>query len=193
MASPVTDSFLGALAAMTAAFEDARVPAAVVGGVAVSLLGRPRFTRDIDALVDLDETRWPDLVEAARRAGIVPRIEDALEFASRSRVLLLRHVPSQVDIDVILAGLPFERSAVAAAQLRSVGDLMVRLPRVEDLMIMKAVAQRPQDLLDLAGLIAAHPEADLAMVRQWVAEFSVAATMPSLLEEFDRLAGHLDR
>ena len=178
---------------MTAAFEDARVPAAVVGGVAVSLLGRPRFTRDIDALVDLDETRWPDLVEAARRAGIVPRIEDALEFASRSRVLLLRHVPSQVDIDVILAGLPFERSAVAAAQLRSVGDLMVRLPRVEDLMIMKAVAQRPQDLLDLAGLIAAHPEADLAMVRQWVAEFSVAATMPSLLEEFDRLAGHLDR
>jgi hypothetical protein len=178
---------LGALAAMTAAFEDANIPAAVVGGVAVSLLGRPRFTRDIDAIVDLDETRWPELVEAARRAGIVPRLEDALEFARRSRVLLLRHVPSQIDIDVILGGLSFERSTVAEAQPRSVGGLVIRLPRVEHLMIMKAVAQRPQDLLDLEGLIAAHPGADLAMVRRWVAEFSMAATMPSLLEEFDRL------
>lgn len=165
----------------------------MVGGVAVSLLGRPRFTRDIDALVDLDEPRWPDLVEAARRAGIVPRIADALEFASRSRVLLLRHALSQIDIDVILGGLPFERSVVAAAQPRSVGDLVIRLPRVEHLMIMKAVAQRPQDLLDLEGLIVAHPEADLALVRRWVAEFSMAATMPGLLEEFDRLAGRLGR
>jgi hypothetical protein len=178
---------------MTAAFDDAGVSAVVVGGVAVSLLGRPRFTRDIDALVDLDEARWPDLVEAAHRARIVPRIEGALPFARRSRVLLLRHTPSQIDIDVILGGLPFERATVAAAQPRSVGDLTVRLPRVEDLMIMKAVAQRPQDLLDLEGLMAAHPGADLALVRRWVAEFSVAATMPALLEEFDRLAGRLGR
>ena len=187
MASPVAESLLGALAAITSALEDANAPAAVVGGVAVSLLGRTRFTRDIDVLVDLDETRWPDLIEAARRAGIVPRLEDALEFARRSRVLLLGHVPSQIDIDVILGGLPFERSAVAEAQPHAVGGLVIRLPRVEHLMIMKAVAQRPQDLLDLEGLIAAHPEADLAMVRRWVAEFSMAATMPSLLEEFDRL------
>ncbi len=132
VASPVTDSFLGALASMTAAFEAAKVPAAVVGGVAVSLLGRPRFTRDIDALVDLDEAHWPDLIEASRRAGIVPRIEGALEFASRSRVLLLRHVLSQIDIDIILGGLPFERSVVAAAQPRSLGGVLIRLPRVED-------------------------------------------------------------
>jgi hypothetical protein len=127
---------------MTAAFDDAGVSAVVVGGVAVSLLGRPRFTRDIDALVDLDEARWPDLVEAAHRARIVPRIEGALPFARRSRVLLLRHTPSQIDIDVILGGLPFERATVAAAQPRSVGDLTVRLPRVEDLMIMKACPAR---------------------------------------------------
>lgn len=75
--SPVADSLLGALAAVTAAFDDAGVPAVVVGGVTV------------------------------------------------------------------------------------------RLPRVEDLMIMKAVAQRPQDMLDLEGLIAAHPQADLTVVRQW--------------------------
>jgi hypothetical protein len=58
---------------------------------------------------------------------------------------------------------------------------------------MKAIAQRPQDLLDLEGLIATHTEANLSRVRQSVAEFSVAATMPSLLEEFDRVVARVQR
>ena len=171
------------------ALRSADVPVVIVGGIAVSLLGRPRFTRDIDALVDLDEARWPAIIEAGRPVGIGPRIDDALVFAHRSRVLLLRHEPSRIDIDVILSGLPFERAIVASGQPRSLGDFAVRLPRVEDLMVMKAVAQRPQDLLDLEGLIETHPDADLSRVRQWVSEFSVAATMPSLIEEFDRVVG----
>jgi hypothetical protein len=52
-------------------------------------------------------------------------------------------------------------------------------------MIMKAVTQRPQDLLDLGGLLEVHPGADLSRVRRWVAEFSVAATKPLLLQELD--------
>jgi hypothetical protein len=187
VSSPVADSLLGALEALSKSMDDAGVPLVLVGGVAVSLLGRPRFTRDIDALIDLDESRLPTLLEGLRAFGIVPRLEEALEFARRSRVLLLKHEPSQIEIDLILGGLPFERAAVAAGQSRSIGNFAIRLPRVEDLMIMKSVAQRPQDLLDIEGLIEAHPEADLAAVRQWVREFAMAATMPSLIEEFDRL------
>jgi len=190
--SPVTGSLLGALEALTRALQNANVPAVIVGGVAVSLLGRPRFTRDIDALVDLDETRWPTLLEAARLLAIVPRIDDPLEFVRRTRVLLLRHEPSQIDIDVIVGGLPFERAAVASGAWHALGGFDVRLPRAEDLMIMKAIAQRPQDLLDLAALIETHPEADLSRVRHWVREFSVAATMPSLLEEFDHLIARIE-
>jgi hypothetical protein len=189
--SPVTGSLLGALEALTRALQNANVPAVIVGGVAVSLLGRPRFTRDIDALVDLEETRWPALLEASRLLAIVPRIDDPLEFVRRTRVLLLRHEPSQIDIDVIVGGLPFERAAVASGAWHALGGFDVRLPRAEDLMIMKAIAQRPQDLLDLAALIETHPEADLSRVRHWVREFSVAATMPSLLEEFDHLIARI--
>ncbi len=192
MNSPVTGSLLGALEALTRALQNANVPAVIVGGVAVSLLGRPRFTRDIDALVDLEETRWPALLEASRLLAIVPRIDDPLEFVRRTRVLLLRHEPSQIDIDVIVGGLPFERAAVASGAWHALGGFDVRLPRAEDLMIMKAIAQRPQDLLDLAALIETHPEADLSRVRHWVREFSVAATMPSLLEEFDHLIARIE-
>jgi hypothetical protein len=41
--------------------------------------------------------------------------------------------------------------------------------------------------LDIEGLIDAHPKADLGGVRKWVREFSIAAAMPELLEDFDKM------
>lgn len=48
---------LSAIAAATAWLEEAGVPAAVVGGVAASIHGQPRVTKDVDwvALADLDD------------------------------------------------------------------------------------------------------------------------------------------
>ncbi len=71
--------------------------------------------------------------------------------------------------------------------MHDIGGLRVRLPRVEDLLVMKAVARRPKDLQDIDGLLAAHPEADVAAVRQWVSEFAAAMSMSDMLEDFDKL------
>jgi hypothetical protein len=161
--------------------------AVIVGGVAVSFLGQPRYTQDIDALVILPETEWEPALAVAARFGIVPRIDKPVDFARRARVLLLRHEGSSVDIDVILGGLPFEQSAVDHGQVYDVGGVSIRLPRIEDLLIMKAVAHRPQDLQDIEGLLNAHPHADVNAVRRWVGEFATATTMPDILQDFDRL------
>lgn len=53
MSDPVPQLFLEALSDLTRSLEAAHVPAMVVGGVAASILGRPRTTRDIDALVSV--------------------------------------------------------------------------------------------------------------------------------------------
>lgn len=167
--------------------------AVVVGGVAVSFLGRPRFTQDIDTLVILSETEWAAAVASAAAHGIEPRINDPVGFAHRSRVLLLRHKATAIDIDVILGGLPFEENAVAQGRTYSVGGVNIRLPRVEDLLIMKAVAHRPRDMQDIEGLLEAHPDADLLSVRQWVSEFATATSMSDLIEDFDKLLAHRKR
>jgi hypothetical protein len=54
-------------------------------------------------------------------------------------------------------------------------------------MIMKAIAQRPQDLRDIEGLLDVHPEANVERVRRWIREFALAMTMPGILEGFDKL------
>jgi hypothetical protein len=173
--------------------EARQVPAVIIGGVAASALGRPRLTQDIDALAILPESEWPELVQAAGQHGIVPRIEDALDFARRSHVLLMRHVDSSIDLDITFGALPFERDAVAAGSLHDIGGIGVRLPRVEDLLVMKAVAHRPRDLEDIRGLLAANPDADVAAARRWIREFAQATGQPDLLGEFDKLLEQTQR
>lgn len=167
--------------------------AVVVGGVAASFLGRPRFTQDIDALAIISESEWSTAVAAAASYGIVPRIDDAVDFAHRSRVLLLRHQETSIDIDIILGGLPFEEDAVANGKRYVIGGVSVRLPKVEDLMIMKAVAHRPRDLQDIEGLLQAHPNLDLSSVRQWVREFASVTAMSDLIDDFEKLLARLNR
>ena len=159
----------------------------IIGGVAASVLGRPRLTQDIDALAILPEGDWAGALEAAARFGIEPRIPDALAFARRSRVLLMRHAKSGIDLDITFGGLPFEQLAIERSEVHDVGGIYVQLPRVEDLLVMKAVARRPKDLEDIRGLLAAHPLADVAAARRWVREFATAMSMADILDEFDKL------
>ncbi len=183
----VPANLLAALADLMKWLDAAHMPSMVIGGVAASLLGRPRLTQDVDALAILPEGEWANAVSIAASHGILPRIESPLDFARRSRVLLMRHVESGIDIDVTFGGLSFEQVAIDNSRIHDIGGLRVRLPRVEDLLIMKAVARRPKDLQDIEGLLAAHPDTDLAAVRQWVSEFATAMSMSDMLEDFDKL------
>jgi predicted nucleotidyltransferase len=180
-------SLAGALADVVRWLTDEKIPGVVIGGVAASLLGRPRLTRDIDALVLGDEMGWEAVLESARPFGIAPRVDDPLDFAHRTRILLLRHLPSSVDIDVSLGALPFEREVVERASIVSAGDIRVRVPAVEDLVIMKALARRPRDLGDIEGLLDVWPDIDLDRIRQWLREFGSILEMPEIQEDFERL------
>ncbi len=67
------------------------------------------------------------------------------------------------------------------------GVVRVPLPPPEDLIIMKAVAHRPQDLDDIEAIIAAHPKLNLRRVRRWVREFATALSMPEILNDLEVL------
>lgn len=96
---------LSAIAAARDWLEASGVAAVVVGGVAASIHGTPRVTKDVDwvALADLDDCEA--LVAKAARFGIVPRIPDVVDFARTTRVVLLCHEPSGIELDRILAAI----------------------------------------------------------------------------------------
>ena len=69
---------LAAVQRLMARFEDRGV---VIGGVAASLLGKPRLTGDVDAMILLSLPDLPRLMAAATEEGFVFRVREAGEFA----------------------------------------------------------------------------------------------------------------
>jgi hypothetical protein len=178
---------LAALQDLTRWLKRTRTSGAVIGGVAASILGRPRFPRDIDAVVLLEEERWAEFLSSGLPFGFHPRRSDVLEFAQRTRVLLVRHEPSGIDVDVSLGSLPFERELIAGVVWRDVAGVSTPLPTVEDLIIMKAVAHRSRDLADIEGLVEANPDLDDDRIARWVGDFAAALKMPEILSDLQSI------
>jgi hypothetical protein len=180
--------FLAPLAAVQRLLERFDHQGMIIGGIAALLLGRPRLTADIDVLVIIPDQALPELVAAAIQEGLTPRLADAEQFARRSRVLLLRHVESGVNVDIQLGMLPFEAEAIARSTIYRIGDTTLRLPTPEDLIVFKAVAHRPRDLSDIEALIHSHPNLDRDRVRRLVQAFALELDMSEI---WDDIAGWL--
>jgi hypothetical protein len=183
--APVDDSLVEALLALARWLSARNVPYAVIGGVAVALQAAPRFTNDVDAVIWIDDERWPELIGAAGSFAIGPRRPDVLEFAARTRVLLLAHA-SGVSIDVSCGALPFEQTLIERATRVDIGALSVRVAQPQDLLVMKALANRPRDRADIETLLRQFPSMDTTAARQTVKEFAEVLESPELLAEFDR-------
>lgn len=191
--TPTLAPLLAAISAATQWLEAAGIEAAIVGGVAASIHGQPRVTKDVDFVVIAEPDDAATLVKAAAAFGIVPRIQDALELALTTRVLLLRHEPSGVEIDVSLGALPFEHDLVAGCMRMTIEGVDVALARPEDIIIMKSLAMRPRDVADIAAIAEANPNLDLERVRATVEEFSAILEERDLLTELDRILAAVRR
>jgi len=159
----------------------------IIGGVAASLLGSPRYTVDLDAVFLIDFDDLPGFILEAADQGIEPRISDPIAFARKSRMVLLRHTSSSTDIDISMGLLPFEVDMVQRSQEISLGPLRLRLPTPEDLVIMKAVAHRKKDLDDIQSIVSSHPHLDRERIQYWVNQFGEALDSPGLWKEIEAL------
>lgn len=181
--APVTPSFLEALRAVLRLLRRMDDQGVIIGGVAASLLGRPRLTADIDAVILLSVDRLSHLLEVAAEEGLMPRIPDAVEFARRHRVLLLQHPESRIPVDISLGILPFEVEMVERRILLNVAGLTIPVPRPEDLIVLKAIAHRPVDLADIRAIVENYPTLDRESIRQWVEAFAEILEAPHLWED----------
>ena len=162
------------------------IPYVVIGGIAVQRWGEPRLTIDVDLAILLragaEEQYLREIVVA-----FPPRLKDGVAFALEHRVLPI-DVPGASPADLSLALPGFEEQAIARAIDYEVGSgRAVRLCTAEDLIVYKCVAGRPQDVLDVEGVIARQGDTlDAAHIRRWLAEFARLTGDAEIAARFDR-------
>ncbi|HXH37981.1 MAG TPA: nucleotidyl transferase AbiEii/AbiGii toxin family protein [Thermoanaerobaculia bacterium] len=180
--------FAAALRAVIGALNEIPTPSMIIGGIAVIAAGVPRETIDIDGTVLGRTTRVEDAIEVFERHAIQPRIPDALKFARERQVLLLRHDPSGVTVDISFAWLPFEEQALGRALEMTLEGVAVRVAMPEDLIVYKAAAWRDRDRSDIERLLALHwGQIDLQRVRRLVGEIANALDDAQRLKRFEEI------
>jgi hypothetical protein len=178
----------GALAALAIAFRGLGCPAMLIGGLAVIARGVPRQTIDIDAVVQGEGLDVESLCHLLERSGFIPRIPDAMAFARQRQVLLMRHAPSGIPLDLSLGWLPFECDAMARATPVDLAGVTLPVATAEDLVVFKAVAWRDRDKGDIERLVIRHGDTfDFTRMRATLAQFYEALDEPERLQEFETL------
>jgi len=180
-----------ALAAVTGALTRAGAPWMVIGGIAAIARGTRRTTTDIDVVVQRDAISLDALVRHLAKGDVVPRIPDAKAFAETSLVLLVRHEPTGVDLDIALGWTKFEEEAIAHSTLVAFGSVTAPMATPRDLIVLKALAGRPKDIDDATSLWLTHPAITRDDIRASIVEFAELAEDPSFLEGFEAIVKRL--
>lgn len=124
----------------------------LIGGLVLQRWGEPRLTKDVDMTVLTGfggEEKVVDLL-LDKYAGRRP---DAREFALQNRVVLVQSADG-IGMDVALGALAFEEHMMErASEFDFLPDCRLRTCSAEDLVVMKAFANRERDWLDVETVL----------------------------------------
>lgn len=157
-----------------------------IGGVTVQVWGQPRMTQDIDLTVFTNLRNEPEYI-AAFLARYTPKFFDANQFALTNRVLPM-FTNSGIGIDVTLGGLSDTSEALARSSYQPfVGGISLRICSPDDLIIMKTVAARPRDWLDVESVIIRQDTLDWEYILSTLAGLDAYEDMSTRLEKLKSL------
>ncbi len=137
----------------------------LVGGLAMNLHGVPRMTMDIDIILLLDDRNLDAFVEAAKAMKLTPAIpvalEDILDADKRQQWTdeknliafpLLSEDGHTPTLDVVLSHNLDMDTALKNATKKRLGDTTVPVASINDMIKLKQLAGRKQDLSDIEQL-----------------------------------------
>jgi hypothetical protein len=161
--------------------------ACLIGGLAIQRWAEARVTRDIDITLLTGFGHEEPFIDALL-ARYTPRRPDARSFALKNRVVLLTSRQG-IGIDVSLAALPFEESAVERASLYTFAPgYTMSTCSAEDLMVFKLFASRPIDLRDAEGIAVRNCESlDWAYIETHLAPLAELKEAPEIMQTLARI------
>ncbi len=164
-----------------------------IGGIALQAHGEVRETIDVDLTILTGFGGEERFIDALLKE-FVPRRPDAASFAIENRILLVA-TASGVGVDISLGAHAFEIEACQRAKpFPYPGGVKLTVATADDLIIMKAIAARPRDWLDIEGLIIKQTgKLDWERILAHVSPLAELKGEPEIIDELLRRRHELDK
>jgi predicted nucleotidyltransferase len=159
---------------------------AVMGGLAVRVWSIPRATRDVDITITASSEDVARLAAAFEDLGYTTP-----EFFRTGWTDLVAEMPlvkfrwysagGDLDIDVFIADTPYQHAYMARRQLADMDGFRCWVVSAEDLILLKLVAARPRDFIDVADILFMQGQLDETYMRQWAARLGAGDALEQAL------------
>jgi hypothetical protein len=166
------------------------IPTAVMGGLAMSAWKYARATRDVDLLIGIDARQADKILTQLQALGIRPKHSPPVISLGRLNIIQMLYEPPEafmeVEIDLLLAEMPYNRIALERSILTRLPDLPIDISVLtcEDLILHKLMAGRIIDRADIAALLKInHASLDKNYLTQWVNQLQLTADFTSIWQE----------
>ncbi|MEW5694246.1 MAG: nucleotidyltransferase [Candidatus Hydrogenedentota bacterium] len=122
----------------------------IIGGIAASILGYPRFTKDVDIILFVKKQQIKNLLKKFKNEGfsfdeniVINRVKETGTF----QILY-----QDLHIDFIIVSSKFEKVAFSRRQRINIYGIKANFPTPEDLILMKIIPARHMDIADIENI-----------------------------------------
>ncbi len=144
-----------------------KIPYVVIGGIAASLLGKPRMTMDSDIVIVLDNAKVPEFIHGMRQRGFSVSASSEPKIISR----LQRGLPVKLryrkhfSVDVRIAHYSLDTNAIRRAKSYHLFSVRLPIASPEDLVAFKIARFNALDQSDIQAIFAKQPKIDKSYLR----------------------------
>jgi len=123
----------------------------IVGGYAVAFHGHPRYTKDIDIWIWMEQTNAEHMLDVLKVFGFSSLGLQRDDFLKKNNVVQLGNPPNRIDILTDLSGVVFEECYPKRNSI-TIDGIAINFIDIENLIQNKKASGRHQDLADIENL-----------------------------------------
>ncbi|MBU3933872.1 MAG: nucleotidyltransferase [Candidatus Omnitrophica bacterium] len=158
----------------------------IIGGIAAGTLGEPRVTGDIDIDILLDKNKISDFLRKAKKTGFKVNEQKCRKSTREKGIFQINY--GDFHIDFIIASIDLERQAFKRKKTVRLYNIEAFFPTPEDLILLKIIPARAQDLLDAKRVLARHKtKLDMKYLQTQARKLSDEAQDMRILNELRKL------
>lgn len=153
----IAQDILKTLKSLCILLSEASVDYCLIGGLAVAILAKPRATEDIDLLILIEEQNRSSIADHIKKKFEIIQDDQVIHFKNATiwRTVLASpsgDAASFVIVDFLLADNEAYKEAVLNPVELIIDNVKIPVASPENLINIKKLAGRPQDLLDIESL-----------------------------------------
>jgi hypothetical protein len=154
-----------ALFQLAEVLERLRLRYALIGGLAVGFRSSPRYTQDVDLILDVPQLVLPSLLEDLQERGFGFDLPTTIREWTREHMTVLSF--GAVRIDWLKPLIPLYRHVLDQSRLENWLGHPIHIASSEGLILTKLLAFRGQDQIDIESLLGGNRERlDLDWIRR---------------------------